>query len=136
MRRNDPMVAAALKRINALCAEIRKAGYSVRDRDDLRPGYRNELWACPIVNSIPFGDDYENGISPAASQLGVAIFKWLEGADLAAHAWWGDTSIVRTGEDSNIPGAEGTFIVPSPDDLNEFAQQFDAGNFSEYDARK
>jgi hypothetical protein len=26
--------------------------------------------------------------------------------------------------------------VPLPDDLNEFAQQFDAGNFSEYDARK
>jgi hypothetical protein len=75
-------------------------------------------------------------ISPAASQLGVAIFKWQEGADLAARARWGDTSIVRTGEDSNIPRAEGTFTVPLPDDLNEFAQQFDAGNFSEYDARK
>ena len=35
MKRNDPIVTAALERLNALCAEMRKSGYPARDRDDL-----------------------------------------------------------------------------------------------------
>lgn len=98
----------------------------------MSPGYRNAIARCPLANSIPFGDECENGIYPDG---GVAIFKWEEGAELAALAWWGKTSVVKAGEDTDIKGADGAWLVPLPDELNEFAQRFDEGLFPEYELR-